>query len=82
MGIVAHRHIIIIIIIVNEQCPACGKVFGSRPMAIEHVQCRARRCRRKMLDGLLPKLSSAVVTVADDDDRTAGLRKYMMDRFF
>ena len=21
----------------DEQCPACGKVFGSRPMAIEHL---------------------------------------------
>ena len=29
----------------DEQCPACGKVFGSRPMAIEHMQCRAQRCR-------------------------------------
>ena len=41
------------------------------PWQIEHLQCRAQRCRRKMLDGLLPKLSSAVVTAADDFDRTA-----------
>ena len=38
----------------DKQCPACGKVFSSRPMAIEHLQCQAQRCRRKMLDGLLP----------------------------
>ena len=59
----------------DEQCPACWKVFGSRPMAIEHLQCGAQRCRRKMLDGLLPRLSAAVIPAADDHGRTAGLTK-------
>ena len=44
----------------DERCPASSKVFGSRPMAVEHLQCRAQRCRRKMLDGLLPRLPAAV----------------------
>ena len=52
-----------------------GKVFGSRPMSIEHLQCRAQRCRRKMLDGPLPRPSAAVIAAADDHDRTAGLTK-------
>ena len=66
----------------DERCPTCGKVSGSRPMAIEHLQCRAQQCRGKMLDGLLlPKLSPAVVTAADDCDRTAGLTKCTKARF-
>ena len=52
----------------DEQCPACCKVFGSRAMAIEHLQCRAQRCWRKMLDGLLPRLSAAAIAAADDHD--------------
>ena len=55
----------------DEQCPACGKVFGSRPMAIEHLQCRAQRCRRKMLDGLLSRPSAAVIAAADEHDRVS-----------
>ena len=59
----------------DEQCPACGKVFASRLMAIEHLQCRAQRCRRRMLDGLLPRPSAAVIAAADEHDRTAGRTK-------
>ena len=43
----------------DEQCPACGKVFGSSPMAIEHLQCRAQRCRRNMLDGPITQTLSS-----------------------
>ena len=65
----------------EEQCPACGKVFGSRLMAIEHLQCRAQRCRRKMLDGLLPRPSAPVIAAADEHDRTARLTKCTRARF-
>ena len=65
----------------DEQCSACGKVFGSRPMATEHLQCRAQRRRRKMLDGLLPRPLAAVIAAADDHDRTAGLTKCTKARF-
>ena len=65
----------------DERCPACGKVFRLRTMAIEHLQCRAPRCRRKMLDGLLPRPSAAVIATADDHDRTAGLTKCTKARF-
>ena len=65
----------------DEQCPACGMVFGSRPMAIEHLQCRAKRCRRKKMDGLLPRPSAAVIAAADEHDRTAGLTKCTRARF-
>ena len=44
-------------------------------LGIEHLQCRAQRCRRLMLDGLLPKLTNEVVRAVDEDDRTAGLTK-------
>ena len=65
----------------DERCPACGKVFGSRLLATEHLQCRAQRCRRKMLGGLLPRLSAAVIATSDDDDRTVGLAKCTKSRF-
>ena len=56
----------------DEQCPACGTVFGSRPMAIEHLQCRAQ---------ILPRPSAAVVAAADEHDRAAGLTKCTRARF-
>ena len=65
----------------GESCPACCKTFGSHSMANEHLQCWAQRCRRMMLDGLLPKLAPEVVRAADEDDRTAGLTKCKKARF-
>ena len=78
----AHGHRAMAIDFVSdEQCPACGRVFGSRPMAIEHLQCRAQRCRQKMLDGLLPRPSAAVIAAADEHDRAAGLTQCTRARF-
>ena len=59
--------------VIDERCPACGKIFGSRPMAHEHLQCHAQRCRRMMIEGLLPR--------ADDLDRKKGLTKCTKARF-
>ena len=28
--------------VIDERCPACGKIFGSRPMAIEHLNSAVR----------------------------------------
>ena len=41
-------------------------------MAIEHLQCRAPRCRRMMLEGLLPRPSADAIADADDLDRKKG----------
>ena len=67
--------------VTDEQCPACGKTFGSLPMAIEHLQCRAPRCRRMMMEGLLPRPSADAITDADDHDRKKGLTKCTRVRF-
>ena len=67
--------------VVDERCPACNKTFGSRPMAIEHLQCRAQRCRRMMLDGMLPRPSAAAIADADNLDRKRGLTKCTKARF-
>ena len=67
--------------VIDERCPACGKIFGSRPMAIEHLQCRAQRCRRMMIEGLLPRPSAAAIADADDLDRKKGLTKCTKARF-
>ena len=67
--------------VVDERCPACNKTFGSRPMAIEHLQCRAQRCRRMMLDGMLPRPSAAAIVDADNLDRERGLTKCTKARF-
>ena len=67
--------------VTDEQCPACGKTFGSRPMAIEHLQCRAPRCRRMMMEGLLPRPSADAIADADDHDRKKGLTKCTRARF-
>ena len=78
----AHGHTVMTRDFVSDElCPPCGKVFGSRPMATGHLQCRAQRCRRKMLDGLPPRLSAAVIATADDHDRTASLTKCTKSRF-
>ena len=69
------------VFVIDERCPACGKTFGSRPMAIEHLQCRAPRCRRMMLEGLLPRPSADAIADADDFDRKKGLTKCTNARF-
>ena len=67
--------------VVDERCPACSKTFGSRPMAIEHLQCRAQRCKRMMLDGMLPRPPAAAIADADKLDRERGLTKCTKARF-
>ena len=67
--------------VIDERCPTCGKIFGLRPMAIEHLQCRAQRCRRMMIEGLLPRPSAAAIADADDLDRKKGLTKCTKARF-
>ena len=67
--------------VIDERCPACGKTFGSLLMAIEHLQCRAPRCRRMMLEGLLPRPSADAIADADDLDRKKGLTKRTKARF-
>ena len=69
------------VFVIDERCPACGKTFGSRPMAIEHLQCRAPRCRRMMLEGLLPRPSADAIADADDLDQKKGLTKCTKARF-
>ena len=67
--------------VIDERCPACGKIFGSRPMAIEHLQCCAQRCRRMMIEGLLPRPSAAAIADADDLDWKKGVTKCTKARF-
>ena len=67
--------------VVDERCPACSKTFGSHPMAIEHWQCRAQRCRRMMIEGLLPRPSATAIADADDLDRKKGLTMCTKARF-
>ena len=50
-------------------------------MAIEHLQCRAQRCRRMMIEGLLQRQSAAATADADDLDRKKGLTKCTKARF-
>ena len=50
-------------------------------MAIEHLQCRAPRCRRMMVEGLLPRPPADVIAEADDLDRKNGLTKCTKARF-
>ena len=67
--------------VIGERCPARSKTFGSRPMAIEHLQYRAQRCRRMMSEGLLPRPSAAAIADADDLDRKKGLTRCTKARF-
>ena len=67
--------------VIDERCPACDKIFGSRPMAIEDFSCLAQRCRRMMIEGLLPRPSATVIEDADDLDRKKGLTKCTKARF-
>ena len=67
--------------VIDEQCPACGKTFGSRPMAIGHLQGRRPRCRRMTMEGLLPRPSADAIADADDHDRKKGLTKCTRARF-
>ena len=61
--------------------PGASSRGGSRPMAIEHLQCRAPRCRRMMMEGLLPRPSADAIADADDLDRKKGLTKCTKARF-
>ena len=61
--------------VIDNTCPACGKAFRSRPAAIEHLNRRAVRCRRRLDAGELQKRAPEAIAAADAADRAAELRR-------
>ena len=56
--------------VAGTACPACGKDFGSRRKALDHLEYRAARCRRTMEGGGLDELAPEVVAALDAADRS------------
>ena len=54
---------------VDDSCPACGKTFGTRPKALDHIAYRAKRCRQACLNGSIPWASEEETALADENDR-------------
>ena len=54
---------------VDDSCPACGKTFGTRAKALDHIAYRAKRCRQAFLNGSIFWSSEEETALADENDR-------------
>ena len=54
---------------VDDSCPACGKTFGSRAKALDHIAYRAKRCKQAFLNGSISCASEEETALADENDR-------------
>ena len=54
---------------VDDSCPACGKTFGTRAKALDHIAYRAKRCRQAFLNGSISWASEEETALADENDR-------------
>ena len=54
---------------VDDSCPACGKTFGTRAKALDHIACRAKRCWQAFLNGNISWASEEETALADENDR-------------
>ena len=49
---------------VDDSCLACGKTFGTRAKALDHIAYRAKRCRQAFLNGSISWASEEETAVA------------------
>ena len=54
---------------VDDSCPACGKTFGTRAEALNHIAYRAKRCRQAFVNGSISSASEEETALADENDR-------------
>ena len=53
---------------VDDSCPVCGKTFGTRAKALDHIAYRAKRCRQAFLNGSISWAPEAETALADEND--------------
>ena len=54
---------------VDDSFPACGKTFGTRAKALDHIAYRAKRCRQAFLNGSIHWASEDQTALAGENDR-------------
>ena len=55
-------------VVTGRSCPACGRLFRTRPQAIDHLAYRSRSCWQQLQAGVLTPASLAERQAADAAD--------------